>query len=129
MTRARWKHALALVCVVSLGALSRLHETGFHLIDKSLGDVLYGTAAYFSFGLVFARWTVARVALLAVAACWTIEIFQATGIPARHADWAFVRWFIGTTFSWHDMACYPIGVALAAMLHGESVHRGSKTKV
>jgi hypothetical protein len=41
------------------------------------------------------------------------ELFQATGIPARHADLAFVRWLLGTTlFSWHDVACYPIGVAL-----------------
>src|SRR5436190_331039 len=31
--------------------------------------------------------------------------------PARHADFGVVRWLLGTTFAWHDVACYVVGVA------------------
>jgi hypothetical protein len=56
------------------------------------------------------------VAPLALAACWAIEAFQATGIPARYAHLSIVRWLLGTTFSWHDMFCYSIGIAVVAAL-------------
>lgn len=107
-------HLAALTLTVALGVASRLHATGLSLIDKSAGDVLYAVAAFLTLRLVLARRSLRAVALIALATCWAIEIFQATGIPARHADLAVVRWVIGTTFSWHDMGCYAVGVALGA---------------
>jgi hypothetical protein len=37
--------------------------------------------------------------------------FQATGLPARCAHLGPVGRLLGTTFSWHDVVCYCVGVA------------------
>jgi hypothetical protein len=102
----------ALAVTVALGLLSRLYPLGWSLYDKSLGDVLYAVAAYLTLALILYRRPPALVAALALAACLAVEFFQATGIPARYAHLTVVRWLIGTTFSWHDIACYVIGVAV-----------------
>ncbi|MEZ0228883.1 MAG: DUF2809 domain-containing protein [Planctomycetota bacterium] len=104
---------LALAITVALGIASRLAHTGSFLIDKTLGVVLYAVAVHFTLALFLRRTSPRRVALLSLIVCWAIELFQATGIPARHAELAVVRWLVGTTFSWHDVACYPLGVAVA----------------
>ena len=46
-----------------------------------------------------------------MALCLAVECFQVTGIPARYAHLAPVWWLLGTTFSWHDVARYGVGVA------------------
>jgi hypothetical protein len=101
---------LALAAVIALGLLSRLRPMGWPLYDKSLGDVLYAVAVYLVVALLRYRWRPSRVALLALVLCLAIESFQATGIPARYAHFAVVRWLLGTTFSWHDVVCYVLGV-------------------
>ena len=102
----------ALAAVVALGLLSRLWPLGWPVYDKSLGDVLYAVAAYLVLALLLYRWPPRLVAALALALCLAVESFQATGIPARYARFTVVRWVLGTTFSWHDVACYCVGVAL-----------------
>jgi hypothetical protein len=104
----------ALAVTVALGLLSRLRPVGWFLYDKSLGDVLYAVAAYLVLALVLFRKPPAFVAPIALATCLAVEFFQATGIPARYAHYLVVRWLIGTTFSWHDVACYGVGVAAIA---------------
>jgi hypothetical protein len=101
----------ALAVTVGLGLLSRLYPLGWPVYDKSLGDVLYAAAAYLALALALPRWRPVLVAALALAFCLAVESFQATGIPARYAHLAPVRWLLGTTFSWHDIACYGVGVA------------------
>jgi hypothetical protein len=101
----------ALAVTVALGLLSRLYPLGWPLYDKSLGDVLYAAAAYLALALALPRWRPVLVAALALAFCLAVESFQATGIPARYAHFGPVRWLLGTTFSWHDIACYGVGVA------------------
>jgi hypothetical protein len=39
-------------------------------------------------------------------------------VPARYAHLLAVRWLIGATFARHDVACYAVGVALAAAAEG-----------
>jgi hypothetical protein len=106
-----------LACAIGLGLLSRLHPIGWRPYDKSLGDVLYAVAAYCAIALVTpAEWWRGhwwRLAGVALAICVGIEFFQASGVPARYAHRAVVRWLIGTTFAWHDVACYCVGVAAA----------------
>jgi len=102
----------ALVVVIALGLLSRLRPVGWPLYDKSLGDVLYAAAAYLALALLRPRWRSVLVAALALFLCLAVECFQATGIPARHSDLWVVRWLIGTEFSWHDVGCYVVGVAV-----------------
>ena len=107
---------IALVAVVALGLLSRLHPIGWSPYDKSLGDILYAVAAYLVLALLFHRWRTSWVTLLALVLCMAIETFQATGIPARYEHISVIRWLLGTTFSWHDVACYVVGVAVAMTL-------------
>jgi hypothetical protein len=107
---------IALALTVALGLSSRLRPLGWPLYDKSLGDVLYAVAAYLTLALVLYRQRPALVAALALTLCLAVESFQATGIPARYAHLTPVRWLLGTTFSWHDVACYFVGVAVALAL-------------
>ncbi len=101
---------LALGLTVALGLLSRLRPLGWALWDKSLGDVLYAVAAYLALALLLSRRRPVVVAPLAVAACLAVEGMQATGLPARYADAGVVRCLLGTTFAWHDVGCYLVGV-------------------
>jgi hypothetical protein len=102
----------ALAVTVALGLLSRLYPLGWFLWDKSLGDVLYAVAAYLALALLLFRRPPRVVAPLAFGLCLAVEFFQATGIPARYAHVPGVRWLLGTTFAWHDIACYCVGVAV-----------------
>lgn len=106
---------LTLVAVVALGLFSRLRPIGWFLYDKSLGDILYAVAAYLALALLF-RWRPPWVAPVALLVCLAIEVFQATGIPARYEHISAVRWLLGTTFSWHDIGCYVFGVAVIAVV-------------
>src|SRR4051794_32913453 len=102
----------ALAATVALGLASRLFSVGWPAWDKSLGDVLYAAAAYLALALVLYRRPPALVGALALAWSLAVECFQATGVPARYADVAAVRWLLGTAFSWHDVGCYFVGVGL-----------------
>jgi hypothetical protein len=108
--------ALALFAVGALGLASRLYPIGWSLYDKTLGDVLYAVLAYLGLALVLPRKRRWFVAILALGWCLAAEFFQATGIPARYERFVLVRWVIGTTFSWHDVGCYFIGVGAALAL-------------
>lgn len=109
---ASFPRTVALAVTVPLGLCSRLVPIGWEPVDHSVGDVLYAVAAYLALALVLRRSRTALVAALALAACLAIEAFQATGIPARFAYIAAVRWLLGTQFAWHDVGCYVLGIAL-----------------
>jgi uncharacterized protein DUF2809 len=105
----------ALAFTISLGLMSRLCPIGWPFYDKSLGDVLYAIAAYLFLALVLFRVRRAVIILLAFGLCIGIECFKTTGIPALLArDHPLVGWLIGTTFSWHNLVCYGVGVAIIA---------------
>ena len=85
--------------------------------DKSAGDALYAAAVYFAIAFVLPRAALLNVALFALTYCFGIELFQLTGIPveaARSRPW--VHWFLGSTFAWHDVVCYALGIPLAAAI-------------
>jgi hypothetical protein len=107
---------LALAVVLALGLRSRLRPIGWYLYDKSLGDVLYAVAAYLVLALLHYRWRPSGVALLTLSLCLAVEFFQTTGIPASYEHVVVVRWFLGTTFSWHDVGCYVVGVGVVTVL-------------
>jgi hypothetical protein len=102
----------ALAVTVALGLASRYYPLGLFVYDKSLGDALYAVAVYLVFALLLFRRPPVGIAVLALALCLMIESFKFTGIPARLAHIPLVPWLLGTTFSWHNLACYAIGVAL-----------------
>jgi len=106
----------ALAVTIALGLLSRLRPIGWSVYDKSLGDVLYAVAIYLVLALLWLGRPWAFVASATLAICLAVELFKLTGIPEQYANLAAVRWTLGTIFSWHNLACYVIGVALAAAL-------------
>jgi hypothetical protein len=118
------RRAVALALVVALGLHSRTRPIGVPLYDASLGDALYAAAVYLVLGLLRPRWPPLTLAGVAFAACLAIELFQLTGIPARHASLSLVRWLLGTHFAWADLLCYGVGVL--AMLGLESGARARK---
>lgn len=104
-----------LVGVIALGILTRRVPLGFSLWDKSAGDALYAVMIY---GLVvLLRPTAKPIVLgtLAIAICVAIELFQLTAIP--RAAPRVVQIVLGTTFAWHDVACYVVGGLVAAGIH------------
>jgi hypothetical protein len=105
---------IALAITVALGLLSRLYPIGWFVYDKSLGDVLYAVAAYLVLALVLPRKSSLFIATMALTFCLAIENFKNTGIPERYGRFTLVRWVLGTTFSWHDIGCYIVGVGIIA---------------
>lgn len=102
-----------LAVIVAAGLLSRLVHTGFILMDKYLGDVLYAAMVYV---LIRLSGRVSRVALWASVAMLAIECFQLTGIPAAlfRSDNPAVRALarlLGTHFSVLDLMAYAVGIA------------------
>jgi hypothetical protein len=95
---------------------SRAAPLGWPPYDKSLGDVLYATAAYLALALLFPRGPVWLIALVGAAACLAVECLKLSEVNARLLTVPVLRWFLGTTFSWHDICCYLLGVAAAVGL-------------
>jgi hypothetical protein len=125
----RLRYLLALVAAAALGLTTRTLSIGWHVWDKSLGDVLYAIGAYLVLRLLAPRLASRWSALATLAFCLAIELFKLTGLPAA---WASARWsrlIFGTTPSWHNVACYVIGVAVAAIVDtaasARRVRRGS----
>jgi len=106
----------ALAATIALGLLSRLYPVGWSVYDKSLGDVLYAVAAYLFLALLLLRRPQVVVAIIALALCVAVEVFKLTGIPAEFGHLTVVRCTLGTTFSWHNLVCYLVGVVLVALL-------------
>ena len=108
---------LGFVASVLLGLASRkLGPTGFALWDKSFGDADY--AVMFGFLLLTLRPTLSprAIGLGAFGICLALELFQLTGIPLRTPQ--PLRFLLGSSFAWTDIACYAIGAAaVAAIVH------------
>ncbi len=101
--------------VVAVGLASRRFPLGVALWDKSLGDALYAVMIYLLVAAARPRSTPARLGVAALALSVAIELFQLTGIPAGLPRG--LRFVLGTTFAWHDMACYAVGVAAITAAH------------
>ena len=113
----RWvSSAAVLSAVIALGILSRADPIGWFWYDKSLGDVLYAMAAYFGLAFLLPRVPVGTIAALGAGACLAVEFLQLTEINASLLRVPVLRWFLGTTFLWHDIVCYLLGIAVAVAL-------------
>lgn len=64
--------------------------------------------------LVWPRMRPVAVGAIAFACCLALEAFQLTGIPARAPR--FVQLALGTTFAWHDVACYLVGAVTVVVV-------------
>lgn len=110
-TRASW--AVCAAGIIALGILSRVAHTGFVLLDKYLGDVLYAAMVYAILRLFRKS---AAAAMYAGVLMTAIELFQLTMIPDRlmASEQLPIRIFarlLGTTFSFLDLLAYAVGIA------------------
>lgn len=101
--------AFLLVFVTALGLATRYFPIGNPLWDSHLGDVLWGAALYCAVSLVLRR----RRLMVAASLALLVELFKMTGVPARFKYIPPVRWLLGTTFSWHNIPLYLLGIAIA----------------
>src|SRR5262249_41374454 len=84
----------------------------WYVFDKSLGDVLYASVAYLVFASILVRQEPWKIALTALTFCATVESFKLTGWPAQYGRFFLVRWLLGSVFSWHNLVCYAVGIAI-----------------
>jgi hypothetical protein len=115
-TRRRLFCAALLAGVIACGIVTRVAPIGWSVYDKSLGDVLYAVAACLALAVLFPRASVMLVACFAAAACLAVEVLKLTDLNARLLMAPVIRWFLGTTFSWHNIVCYLSGAAIAGGL-------------
>ncbi|HSO35155.1 MAG TPA: DUF2809 domain-containing protein [Labilithrix sp.] len=87
---------------------------GVHLWDKSLGDAAYATMIFFMVAFVRPGWRSLLIGAVALVLCVAIECFQLTGMPLRLPR--IFQIALGTTFAWHDLACYAVGAAAPTAL-------------
>ena len=110
-SRAGW--SIFLACIIAIGVLSRVARTGFVLLDKYLGDVLYAAMIY----AVLRLWRTPRAAAAwSLTAMIAIESFQLTLIAAHmltseHLAVRIVARLMGTHFSFLDLLAYFVGIA------------------
>ena len=134
MKRNRLLYLLIGCAVVPLGLASRRYAAFLpEFIATYAGDTLWAVIAFLIFGILFPRWSTARVATAALVLSYADEISQ-----LYHAPWLDkVRgiWLggliLGFGFLWSDIVCYTVGVMLAAvvevMFHKSVVGRRPST--
>lgn len=113
VTKRRLCSSVAHAAVLGLGIVSRAVPLGWPPYDKSLGDVLYAMASYLGLALLLPLWSVGHIATLGTVACLAVEFLQLSEINGHLLKVPVLRWFLGTTFSWHDIVCYLLGIAFA----------------
>ena len=75
--RRRIAIGLALTLTIALGLASRRWGTRLpSFVAEYAGDTLWATAAYLGFALIFARWSVVRLAVVAMSFALAIELSQ-----------------------------------------------------
>jgi hypothetical protein len=101
-----------LAVVAGLGLASRKFPIGWFFWDKSVGDVCYAAGVFFIFSLLLSHSRRAHAAVAALGFCLAIECFKLTGWPLRWQGNPVLRIIFGSTFSWHNILCYCLGIAV-----------------
>lgn len=130
--RSRAWYAVAISVTVALGLASRAAPLPWWLA-KTAGDALYATMMFWIVGWLRPRASTARVALIATAVCFAIELAQAIHAPWLDGVRATLpgRLVLGQGFHALDLACYVVGAVLAAGIErvtralGCRPHRGA----
>jgi hypothetical protein len=117
--RSRWWYLLAVVVTIIAGLASRrFPELLPTTLGKYPGDALWALMVFFGWGLVFSRASSLRVAGLALATAYTIELLKLWQSPwwqeIRHSTAGHL--VFGHAFSWQNFVAYAIGVACGLMV-------------
>jgi hypothetical protein len=109
--KSRLFWGICLLGIIAAGILSRSVHTGWLVVDKYLGDVLYAAMVYVILRLLNIRGTALWTAVIMVA----LELFQLTGVALRmlgreHWIVRICARLLGTEFSWLDLVSYGVGI-------------------
>ncbi len=100
---------------IGVGLASRRYPVGVFLWDKSLGDALYAAMLYFFVALGRPTTRPSRLGASALGISIAVELFQLTGIPEKMPR--VLQITLGTSFGWHDIACYIVGAGAVTIGH------------
>ncbi|MFJ4037994.1 DUF2809 domain-containing protein [Microbacterium sp. NPDC090007] len=122
-TRGRRVAALiALAATVAAGLATRVAPVPGVAADVA-GDALYAVAVYGALVILLPRTRPAAVATIAAGWSVAVELFQATGVPARLAsDVPPVALVLGTGFDPRDLLVYPAAAVVTAVID-EAIRR------
>jgi hypothetical protein len=112
----------------ALGLALLLRAWSDGALEQHSGTALYASAVYAA--VLFVRPAIRPVpaATIAVGFCWAVEFFQLTGVPAAlSAHSLLARLALGVRFDPVDVAWYPVGVVVPAVLRAALSVRGSRT--
>ena len=118
VARSRLGLGAGLVAVIALGLASRRYPVLFPaFLGKYPGDALWALMVFLGWGLLMPRSSTGRLAMLALATSWLVELaqlYQAPWIDAIRAT-APGHLVLGNTFSWFDLVAYGVGVLVGAL--------------
>ena len=125
--RSRTSWLLCLVCIIAIGILSRVVHTGFVVLDKYLGDILYAAMVYAILRILMWGKAVAVAAMIIMIG---IELFQLTMIPvhmlaSEHMIVRICARLIGSEFSFLDLLAYGTGIACIYLADLSHTGRGT----
>ena len=117
--RSRLGLGAGLVAVIALGLASRQHPGLFPaFLGKYPGDALWALMVFLGWSFLRPRTSTGRVAMLALATAWLVELAQ-----LYHAPWidairatAPGHLVLGNTFSWFDIMAYGVGVFAGTLI-------------
>ena len=116
-SRSRPIYALLVAVVIVLGLASRIRVAP-PFAHEYVGDALYALMVFFCFGFLFPKIPTMKIAALALALCFVIEISQ-----LYHAPWIdAIRstrlggLILGFGFLWSDLICYSVGVCIGIIV-------------
>lgn len=117
--RNRLLYGLMIIIVITLGLLSRKMAYGIPgILNSYLGDALWALMIFIGFGFIFRNMETKKIALMAIAFCYLIEISQ-----LYHAPWidsirktTLGGLVLGYGFLWSDLIAYAIGIAVGVIL-------------
>lgn len=111
-SKSRPIYALFVAFVIILGLASRTRFAPL-FVHEYAGDALYALMIFFGFGFLFPKIPTIKIAALALAFCFVIEISQLYHAPwidaIRHTTLGGL--VLGFGFLWSDLACYFVGVS------------------
>jgi len=121
--RDRRRSALILLVVIAAGILSRavVHH-GPIWLRKDPGDILWGAAVYWLAATAFIRLKPSAISLTAIVyglATETFKLVQSPGLQHLRQT-LFGHLVLGQIFSWRDIFCYIIGIAVSAVVDSYS---------
>ncbi len=122
----------SLFVIIAAGIVSRTIHTGWIMIDKYLGDMLYAAMIYVLLSL-FWYGVPLRKAMVSMVLMTALEFFQLTRIPAQlfthdNVILRAIARLLGTEFSFLDLIAYSVGIIAIASIDFTVIKRWSNSR-